>query len=173
MTVLCDSEIADLCVGGMVKPFDRSMINPASLDLRLGDRIMIESAQSSAMITMDLRNMGACEADPYLLVPGQFILAETVEVFNLPHMVAGQFMLKSSRAREGLQHLLAGWCDPGWCGSRLTLELKNIRQLHPISLWPGMRIGQMKFQWMSKRPAAGYELTGRYNGDMCVTGSKG
>jgi deoxycytidine triphosphate deaminase len=79
----------------------------------------------------------------------------------------------SYRAREGLQHLLAGWCDPGWNGSRLTLELKNVRQLHWVGIYPGLRIGQMKFMRMDSTPLASYADVGRYNGDVTVTSSRG
>jgi dCTP deaminase len=101
------------------------------------------------------------------------VLASTVETFALPDFVAARFVLKSSRAREGLQHLLAGWCDPGWHGSRLTLELKNVRQLQPIRLWPGMKIGQMVFHQMAAAPDRSYAVTGRYNGHTGVHGSLG
>ena len=91
------------------------------------------------------------------------MLAETREIFNLPDHVAAQFVLKSSRAREGLEHLLAGYCDPGWHGSRLTLELHNSRRLHNVALWPGMKIGQMVFHSLAGRPERSYAVTGRYN----------
>jgi dCTP deaminase len=82
-------------------------------------------------------------------------------------------MLKSSRAREGLEHLMAGYCDPGWHGSVLTLELHNSRQLWPQLLWPGMKIGQMVFHRMSDLPLRSYAQTGRYNGHATVHASKG
>ena len=82
-------------------------------------------------------------------------------------------MLKSSRAREGLEHLMAGYCDPGWHGSVLTLELHNSRQLWPVGLWPGMKIGQIVFHLMAERPVASYAQTGRYNGDSAVQASRG
>ncbi len=169
--ILADFQIRALCEAGMVTPFDPELINPASLDLRLGDNILIESAQSPELVPMSIE--GYTEEEPYLMVPGQFLLAETMETFNLPKSITGQFLLKSSRARGALQHLLAGHCDPGWHGSKLTLELKNVRQLHPIKLWPGLRIGQMKFSRMDATPLACYAVTGRYNGDATVTASKG
>jgi dCTP deaminase len=82
-------------------------------------------------------------------------------------------VLKSSRAREGLEHLLAGYCDPGWHGSRLTLELHNSRRFHNIPLWPGMKIGQMVFHVIAGTPERTYRETGRYNGDTQVTASRG
>jgi dCTP deaminase len=169
--ILADFQIRALCETGMVTPFDPALINPASLDLRLGDNILIESAEGPGLVPYSLASHTA--DDPYRLVPGQFVLAETQETFNLPNHLAGQFVLKSSRAREGLQHLLAGYCDPGWHGSRLTLELKNVRQLHWVGLWPGLKIGQMKFITMDARPLASYAVTGRYNVDTTVTASRG
>jgi dCTP deaminase len=170
--ILPDHEIRRLCIAGMVTPFDDpSLVNPASLDLRLGGQLLIESCESPQLVPYPLDQHS--EADPYLLQPGQFVLAQTVETFHLPPTVAAQFVLKSSRAREGLEHLLAGYCDPGWSGSVLTMELHCSRQLHPVRLWPGMKIGQMVFHKMSARPERDYSLTGRYNRDTTVMGSKG
>ena len=171
--ILADWEIRALCIGGMVAPFDPVLLNPASLDVRLGRHIMIEQASSPEMLLLDLEMDGYCEADPFMLRQGQFILAETVETFALPDNIAAQFMLKSSRAREGIEHLLAGYCDPGWHGSKLTLELHNSRQLHKVPLWPGMKIGQMVFHRMSDRPMRSYAQTGRYNNDTTVQESRG
>jgi dCTP deaminase len=100
-------------------------------------------------------------------------LGETQEIFNLPNHIAAQFVLKSSRAREGLEHLLAGFCDPGWHGSRLTLELSNARRHHSIPIWPGMKIGQMVFHVIAGEPERTYRETGRYNNDEQVTASRG
>jgi dCTP deaminase len=169
--ILCDWQIRARCEGGMVVPFDPALLNPASLDLRLGETIMIESAEKLELIPYDLGRH--CADRPYELVPGQFVLAETIETFNLPSDIAGQFMLKSSRAREGLEHLMAGYCDPGWHGSKLTLELHNSRQLQRIPIWPGMKIGQMVFHQMSEAPLHNYAETGRYNNHQTVMGSLG
>ena len=169
--VLVDHQIDALCRAGMVTPYDPALLNPASLDVRLGDTLLIESAESPALVPYPLQHHG--EADPYRLKPGQFVLAQTVETFNLPDTIAAQFVLKSSRAREGLEHLLAGYCDPGWHGSVLTLELHNSRQLHDIPLWPGMRIGQMVWQRLAAPPMRSYAVTGRYCNDTTVQGSRG
>ncbi len=168
MTVLCDWQIRAQCEGGMVSPFDPELINPASLDVRLGRHIRIESVASTELILLDLGS----DQDPYMLRPGQFILAETMETFHLPDTIAAQFMLKSSRAREGLEHLMAGYFDPGYWG-RPTLELHNSRQLHPVAIWPGMKIGQIVFHRMEQAPLRSYAVTGRYNGHKIVMGSLG
>jgi dCTP deaminase len=169
--ILPDHQIHAFCEAGMVTPFEPALINPASLDVRMGGTLLIESAQGPTMVRYPLESH--TEGRPYLLQPGQFVLAQTVEVFHLPPTVAAQFMLKSSRAREGLEHLMAGYCDPGWSGSVLTLELHNSRQLHPVGLWPGMKIGQMVFHQMAAAPDRDYRETGRYNGDATVMASKG
>ena len=169
--ILADFQITARCHGGMVSPFDPALVNPASLDVRLGDTLLIESAESLELVPYPLA--GHTEQNPYLLKPGQFVLACTVETFHLPNDIAAQFMLKSSRARSGLEHLMAGYCDPGWHGSVLTLELHNSRQLHPVALWPGMKIGQMVFHQMAGIPQRSYAVTGRYNGSPTVQGSLG
>ena len=169
--ILPDHRIHALCEQGMVTPFDPTLVNPASLDVRLGNTLLIESAESPVFKPYPLA--GHDQEHPYWLHPGQFVLAQTMEVFHLPDTVAAQFMLKSSRAREGLEHLMAGYCDPGWSGSVLTMELHCSRQLHPVALWPGMRIGQMVFHQMMGIPERNYRETGRYCGDVVVTASKG
>jgi dCTP deaminase len=168
---LSDWQIRSRCEGGMIEGYDPALINPASLDVRLGDTLLIESVSSRELLPYPLSRH--TEANPYEMVPGQFCLAQTVEVFNLPDDVAAEFRLKSSPAREGLDQALAVWCDPGWHGSVLTLELRNNRQLWPQLLWPGMKIGQMVFHLMDERPVNSYAKTGRYNGDLAVMASKG
>jgi dCTP deaminase len=167
-----DHEIRRLCKQhAMVMPFDEELLNPASYDVTLGSRIMIEVADTPDLQVIEI--LGHTADDPYLIQPGEFFLAETQEIFNLPSYIGAQFVLKSSRAREGFDHAEAGWCDPSWYGSRLTMELCNQRRLHPLGIWPGMKIGQMKFLLVSGEPEVGYDQKGRYNCDLGVTSSKG
>ena len=167
MAVLCDHEIRALCDSHqLVWPFVPELLNPASVDLRLGDRLMIEVSDKRELIDIDISDR--TKEDPYYLAPSEFVLGETVETFNLPNDISAQFVLKSSRAREGLNHLLAGWCDPGWHGSKLTLELKNERRYHGLHLYPGLKIGQMVFHRMSNVPAISYAVTGNYNNHLRV-----
>jgi dCTP deaminase len=167
MAVLCDWEIKARCKGSqMVWPFTEELLNPASLDVRLGNTLMIEVMDSPELIRIDISDRD--EQNPYLLLPGDFCLAETVEVFHLPDDVSAQFVLKSSRARAGFQHLLAGWCDPGWHGSKLTLELKNVRRHHPLELYPNLKIGQMVFHLMNNIPSHSYREVGHYNNHLTV-----
>jgi deoxycytidine triphosphate deaminase len=69
---------------------------------------------------------------------------------------------------------MAGWCDPGWNNSKLTLELKNVSQYHTLIIKPGMKIGQMVFWLCDTIPEENsYAVKGQYNKQQTVTGSKG
>ena len=170
MSILPDYEIFCLARKGLVEPFDQELINPASLDVRLGENILIEQPESPEFVPHSIA--GHTKEEPFMLQPHEFILAETFECFSVPNVVAGQLALKSSRAREGIEHLMAGYVDPGFKG-RLTLELQNARSMHAVALWPGMRIGQIVFHKMSLLPNKDYSVTGRYQGDLQVQASKG
>lgn len=162
MSVLCDWEIRSLCEGSqMVWPFKSELLNPASIDVLLGDYLMVELPEDPQLQRISIADCS--KESPYMLQPHQFVLAETQETFRLPDSISAQFVLKSSRAREGYENLLAGWCDPGWHGSKLTLELVNARKFHPIPLYPNLKIGQMVFFKMSNIPIHSYAITGRYN----------
>ena len=167
MAVLCDWEIRARCEKGkMIQPFDTSLLNPASLDLRLGSYLMVESIYSSDLVRINIADK--TEDEPFMLQPGEFCLAETLELFNIPDDISCQFVLKSSRAREGYNHLLAGWIDPGFNSSRLTLELKNERLHHALPLYAGLKIGQVVFHQMSNVPMRSYRETGHYNNHLTV-----
>lgn len=170
MSILPDYEIVCLAKRGLVHPFDPALVNPASLDVRLGENLLIEDKATPELQPYSIA--GFTQEEPFMLQPHEFVLAETLERFNVPNVVAGQLALKSSRAREGIEHLMAGYVDPGYSG-RLTLELQNARCLHPVALWPGMRIGQIVFHKMSLLPGKDYSQTGRYQGDLKVQASKG
>lgn len=167
MTVLADWQIRSYCEGAqMVHPFALDLLNPASLDVRLGFNLMIEVADTDELQRVDISHRTV--DNPYLLQPGEFCLAETIETFNLPDTLAATFLLKSSRARGGLDHCMAGFADPGWHGSKLTLELKNVRRFHDIPLYPNLKIGQMVFHYMSEVPVKSYREVGHYNNHLTV-----
>ena len=155
----------------MIEGYSDDLINPASLDVRLGSHLMIEVADTKDFVNVDISHR--TEKNPYRLMPGEFCLAETEEIFNIPDSISAQFVLKSSRAREGYENLLAGWVDPGFSGSRLTLELVNARRHWDLPLYSGMKIGQILFFKMSSIPLNSYSKVGRYNGDLKVSASKG
>lgn len=170
MTVLCDWEITALCEASqLVWPFRPDLVNPASIDVTLGTELLIEVSDQKELVRIDISDR--TEDDPYILMPKEFVLAHTMESFNIPVGLSAQFVLKSSRAREGFTNALAGWADPGWHGSKLTLELNNIRRHWSLPLYPNMKIGQMIFFHMSSTPIHDYSVTGRYNGHATVMGS--
>lgn len=155
-------------------------LNAASLDIRLGRYIMVESPGSTRRVYLGSRQpltMYKVDLDQfkdgYALQPGQFILASSEEVFNLPNHISAEYKLKSSMARVGLEHLNAGWCDAGWHGSVLTLELKNMTSVHQIVIKRGDKIGQMVF---FKHDPVGlslsYAVKGSYNNDKEVQVAK-
>lgn len=172
MATLVDHEIRDLCrKSGLVEPFDPDMVNPASIDVTLGTTVLVEGRicgpedERVRWRPVDITN-------GFVFTPGQFILAQTLEVVRIPNWAEASFQLKSSRGREGINHLLAGYIDPGFCGV-ITLELQNVNQRHNVELYAGMKIGQLRFNSLETAPLRSYAVTGRYMNDMTVTPSKG
>jgi len=110
----------------------------------------------------------------FVLWPGDVCLAHSVEVFNLPMNMTAEYRLKSSQGRVFLEHLHAGWCDPGWNGSVLTLEFKNESKHHPLILRSGIKCGQVMFYTHDPVPEdKSYAVRGQYNNDKTATASKG
>ena len=151
----------------LVVPYRADQQNPASYDVRLGRRIMEATPVGWRMHDLSVFT----QDNPFGIEPGQFYLAETEETFNLPEDVAAQFVLKSSVARRGGNHLLAGFCDPGWHGSRLTMELTAVNPYCPLKVWGGMKVGQMVFH-QTMPVEVSYAVTGRYNNDQSVQPAK-
>lgn len=178
MSLISYSELAKLVEQGVINA-DPANINGASIDITLGDEIMLEGYRTLPYVDLmekeSLSMVGHnMSGDGYMLKPGEFILATSVETFNLPNNIACEYKLKSSLARSGLQHLMAGWCDPGWYGSKLTLELKNVTERHFLMLRPGMKIGQMVFFKCDPVPEENsYAAKGQYNSQDTVTANKG
>ena len=162
----------------LISPYHEELLNPSSYDVTLGSHVMVEDSLPGTWLeypsTTQFRKLDISdrfEGAPYLLHPGQFVLCETQQVFNMPNSLAAQFVLKSSRAREGYQHLMAGYCDPGWNGSKLTMEIRNATQRHVLPLYPGLKIGQMVFM-EAVPPERSYAEVGHYNHDEGVSASK-
>lgn len=164
---------------GIIKESTMAHLNASSIDVTLGGRLLVESYAGGGYPVISLRNRDPLpvseylitEGSGYLLKPNRFILAHTQQSFDLPACITAQYMLKSSMARVGLEHMHAGFADPGWKNSVLTLELKNVAQGAVIELHRGDRIGQVVF--FKHRPVAQDQMyRGRYNGDMSVQGVK-
>lgn len=180
MSLLSYNRLCELVEQGIITA-DPENINSSSIDITLDDVIMIEQITDFGNSVIDLskkQNIAIREQQldlsGYPLQPGEFILASSKEFFNLPNNISAEYKLKSSMARNGLEHLNAGWCDAGWHGSKLTLELKNITNYHTLLIKPGIKIGQMVFFEHEPVPNhASYATKGRYNKQTQVTAAKG
>lgn len=168
------NELCEFVERGVIAPVDPKDINGTSIDVHLGPKLLVECRypeRSYPTVSLrDKQNVHWMEVDiteaHYDLLPGEFILAHTVEVFDLPADISAEFKLNSSGARIGLDNALATWADPRWHGSTLTLELKNNTRHHVIRLHHGCRIGQMIFHRSEPVPEEkSYAVRGRYNKD--------
>jgi len=180
--LLSDRDIrAELDSGRVaLAPYDPSMIQPSSVDVRL-DRFfrVFENHRyphiDPAVEQPDLTRLVEPDADePFILHPGEFVLASTYEVVTLPDDVAGRLEGKSSLGRLGLlTHSTAGFIDPGFSG-HVTLELSNVATL-PIKLWPGMKIGQLclfRLSSPAEHPYGSAVYGSRYQGQRGPTPSR-
>jgi dCTP deaminase len=148
-----DAWIRDACKQylPLVQPFIDSQVNPASYDLRIGRSFY------------DLLKQEYFFADSFILEPGMAILATTIEFVMIPDNIAATLYLKSSAARAGLDHALAGYVDPGFSGE-LTFELHAHR---PYEIVAGKRIAQLAFDLMNEPAKKPYQ--GRYVGQTGPT----
>jgi dCTP deaminase len=163
-----------------IDPFDESLLQPASIDLRLGKMMRVFRSTKIPYIDVmqELPNLTEKveidEVQPFFLHPHEFALGVILEKIQLPNNIAARLDGKSSLGRLGLLvHSTAGWVDPGWNG-HLTLELSNVGQL-PISLYFGMKITQISFLEMTTpadRPYGSKLLGSKYQGQAEPTPSK-
>src|ERR1700753_439176 len=124
------------------------MLQPSSVDVRLDRHFRvfqnsrythIDPVQQQGELTSAVETP---DDETFVLHPGEFVLGSTFESVSLPDDLAGRLEGKSSLGRLGLlTHSTAGFIDPGFSG-HITLELSNVASL-PITLWPGMKIGQL------------------------------
>lgn len=177
--LLAHPQLVELVNAGILTDVAWGQINSSSIDLTLGKTILVEQYNPEAQITISLRDrkpLSMKEVDcsaGYTLAPGEFVLASSVQKFNLPLWLSAEYKLKSSMARIGLEHLNAGWCDAGWNNSVLTLELKNMTRYHGIEIKAGDHIGQIVFfghELVNEKDS--YATRGRYNGDQKVSAIK-
>jgi dCTP deaminase len=175
--ILTYTELVELVEAGMIENVPRENINGASIDLTLAEGYYREKCPPSEKCI----NLGDKETPAMIyatgnlvLRPGDFALASTEQVFNLPNDIAAIYVLKSSMARAGLNHLNAGYCDPGWHGSALTMEFHNVLRYHTLTLKPGDKAGQIYlFRGEPVPDVASYAVRGQYNNSRTVEQSKG
>lgn len=161
-------------------PLDRSLVQPASIDVRL-DRLfrlfdnhryaVIDPAVEQSELTHEV-DVGPDE--PFVLHPGEFVLGATYECVSLGDDIAARLEGKSSLGRLGLlTHSTAGFIDPGFSG-HVTLELSNTATM-PILLHPGMKVGQLCFFDLSspaEHPYGSEGLGSHYQGQRGPTPSR-
>src|SRR6201987_4714552 len=180
--VLSDRTIARLIADGRIgiDPYDEALLQPSSVDVRV-DRYFrvfhnarypyIDVKQPMEDLTEEVT---VAEDEPFILHPGEFVLGSTLERIRLPHDLVARLEGKSSLGRLGLLiHSTAGFIDPGWNG-HVTLELSNVANL-PITIYPGMKIGQISFMQMTEPAATPYgseAIGSKYKGQRGPTASR-
>ena len=181
-SVLSDGTILRLVREGRITidPWDEGLLQPASVDLRVGDSFRVfHNHRASAIDLRDppdnlteqvLVEPGEC----FVIHPGEFCLGRTLEWVELPDDIVARIEGKSSLGRLGLiVHATAGFCDPGWKGT-LTLELANLTRI-PIKLSPGLPIAQLSFMALDApalRPYGHEQLGSHYQGQVDATESR-
>lgn len=153
----------------IISPLNEHQIQPASVDIRLGNVFSVVEDTSNGIITLsDEVTYKTIETDRYLLLPGQFVLATTMEYFMLPDNLTAFVEGRSSLGRLGLFIQNAGWVDPGFEGE-ITLELFNANRC-AIELRAGRRVGQLVFAQLDDHALNPYK--GKYQGQRGATASK-
>ena len=158
--ILVDWQIIDRIERGYIgiDPFNPDLVQPNSIDIRLGNHFVWYTPGSDVIdpFTRETVTTGTEEmtAESIVLHPGQFVLAETMEVLSLPDNIVASIEGKSSIARLGIElHQTGGWIDAGFAGS-ITLEMCNVNQ-RPVRMHAGMPIGQLVF-YTTERAACPY-----------------
>ena len=180
--VLSDQTIKhEIARGGIVvRPFNEADVQPASIDLHLDAKLRVFRNYTEPYVDLnkdlpELTQIEEISSDvPFILHPGEFVLGNTLEHIELAANVVARLEGKSSLGRIGLLiHSTAGFVDPGWQGT-LTLELSNVSRL-PLTLYRGMPIGQISFQYLTteaERPYGSEGLRSRYQGQAGPTATR-
>lgn len=147
-----------------IDPFDEQAIGPCSIDLKLDSTFRIYNPGPPVDIKSDEpldrgTDLVNTNGEPFMILPGQFILGQTLERISLSSGYAALLEGLSSVARLGIIVHAAGLVNPG-TGTKepgkLTLEI-YCENLSPVLLYPGMRIVQIMFVPLSKPAKTGYD----------------
>jgi dCTP deaminase len=180
--ILSDRSIREQLDAGriVIDPIDPANIQPASVDLRCDRLFRVFRNHSSRVIDVkvDQRDLAELveidDGEAFILHPGEFVLGSTSERVALPDDIVGRVEGKSSLGRLGLLiHSTAGFVDPGFDG-HITLELSNVANL-PITIYPGMKIGQISFLRMTtpaENPYGSAATGSKYQGQRGPTPSR-
>ena len=181
-SVLSDGTIRRLVAEGRmrIEPWDPAMLQPASVDVRLGRSFRVfHNHRATAIDLADpptnlTEHVAVAEGESFVIHPGEFVLGRTEERVELPDDVVSRIEGKSSIGRLGLiVHATAGFVDPGFQGT-LTLEITTLTRV-PIGLWPGKPIAQLSFMALDRpaeRPYGHPELGSHYHGQIEATESR-
>ena len=163
-----------------IEPWDPAMVQPASVDLKLGTSFRVFHNHRLPAIDLAEPPTGVTEhvqiddSASFVIHPGEFVLGTTVEWVELPDDIVARIEGKSSLGRLGLiVHATAGFVDPGFSGT-LTLEITNLTRV-PIVLWPGKPIAQLSFMTLDRpaeRPYGHPGLGSHYVGQVEATESR-
>lgn len=175
---LSDRDIRDAINSGelLINPYDPEMVQPASYDLHLGSHFkQFRPRQGFLSVRHECEMLDrlATEDRPMVIMPGQFLLGHTEESVGISERMVGRLEGKSSLARLGLVVHEAGFFDPGFRG-QCTLELFNLAPV-PIQLYPGQKIVQMAFDFLSsaaERPYGTAGLGSKYQDQIGATASR-
>jgi dCTP deaminase len=182
VAALSDGTIKRLVDEGRIgiDPWDPAMVQPASVDLRLGDSFRVFHNFRTSAIDLreppkDLTEEVVVGPDePFVIHPGEFCLGRTAEWVELADDLLARVEGKSSIGRLGLiVHATAGFVDPGWKGT-LTLEFANLTRV-PIKLYAGLPIAQLSFMELddaAERPYGSKGLGSHYQGQLAATESR-
>ena len=176
MSVLVDWQIKNMIEKtGEIKvdPYDPTLVNPASLDIRLSeDFSVLESVGIIDPTNPETFSFKSTKTKNWILLPGETVLAGMLEKVSLSENLGCKVMGKSSLGRLALLNSShAGWTDPSWSGV-LTMEISNLSK-YPIKLTAGMKIGQLVFYKTEFACRKGYDQTGRYQNQESGMGSLG
>jgi dCTP deaminase len=158
VVILSDRSLREQLAAGriVIDPLDDALIQPSSIDVRISNLFRVFRNHTRGIIDVkhdmvdltELVEIAEHGDDPFILHPGEFVLGSTYERIAVPNDLVGRVEGKSSLGRLGLLiHSTAGFIDAGFDG-HITLELANVASL-PITLYPGMKIGQVSFMQMT------------------------
>jgi dCTP deaminase len=182
LVILSDRSLREAIAAGrlVIDPLDDDAIQPSSIDVRLDNRFRVFYTARHPYIDVkqpmdDLTELVEVKPeDAFILHPGEFVLGSTLEEVGIPADLAARLEGKSSLGRLGLMtHSTAGFLDPGFVG-HVTLELSNVANL-PITLYPGMRIGQIavfQLTTAAERPYGSRGVGSKYQGQRGPTPSR-
>jgi dCTP deaminase len=164
----------------VIDPFEPACVQPSSVDLHVDSQFRVFANSRYPYIDVkrempDLTELvEVTDGEPFILHPGEFVLGSTLERVAIPDDMVARLEGKSSLGRLGLLiHSTAGYVDPGWDGF-LTLELSNVANL-PITIYPGMKIGQISFFRLSTTadmPYGSARTKSKYQGQRGPTASR-